>query len=188
MIGRLDLCQPEDAPRLSIRSTSLSRSSGRKSRWSRFFTLLGWGTRTKSRPGSRSGAGRISNWSGSSSTTTHPSASSHQRPRAAGSRASIIVCSHSKPILLNLGRPLLAASNLRYASEERTEEIRTRHSGDTAAVLGKDSGRMVQVTASDVRSRSGQSGTRFRSGVTGGYFGNADAIGRLVMPVMVPMG
>ena len=42
------------------------------------------------------GVGRISNSSESSSpTATHPSASCHHRPSAAGSRASTITCSHS---------------------------------------------------------------------------------------------
>ena len=53
-------------------------------------------TDTKRSPGSRSAVDLISNSSGSSFTTTQPSASRHQSPRALGSRASTIVCSHSR--------------------------------------------------------------------------------------------
>ena len=69
---------------------------GPKSRCRRFFAVFGSGTSAKSRPGSRSGAGRISYSSGSSLTTTQPSASAHHLPRPTGSRASTMVCSHSR--------------------------------------------------------------------------------------------
>ena len=77
---RLDLRPPAGAPR---------------SRCNRFLVAFASGTVANSRPGNRSGAGRISNSSGSSLTTTHPSASRHQWPRPTGSTASMIVCSHS---------------------------------------------------------------------------------------------
>jgi hypothetical protein len=66
------------APKASSRSTSASRSSGRKSRCRRFFVVLGSETGTKRSPGSRSSVGLISNSSGSSFTTTQPSASRHR--------------------------------------------------------------------------------------------------------------
>ena len=65
------------APRSSRRATSACWSAGRKSRWSRFFTAFRSGTRANSKPGSRSGAARISNSSGSSLTTTQ---SERRRP------------------------------------------------------------------------------------------------------------
>ena len=72
------------APSASSRSTSASRSSGRKSRCSRFLEVFCSGTGTNRSPGRRSAAGRISNSSGSSLTTTQPSASRHQPPKRAG--------------------------------------------------------------------------------------------------------
>jgi predicted 3-demethylubiquinone-9 3-methyltransferase (glyoxalase superfamily) len=84
------------APSPRSRSTSASRSSGRKSRCNRFLIVLCSGTSANRSPGRRSGEGRISNSSGSSLTTIHPSASLHQLPSAQGSSASIIVCSQSR--------------------------------------------------------------------------------------------
>jgi hypothetical protein len=58
------------APSASSRSTSASRSPGRKSRCNRFLIVIGSGTETNSSPGRRSAAGRISNSPGSTLTTT----------------------------------------------------------------------------------------------------------------------
>ena len=82
------------APNDISRATSPSRSSGRRSRWSRFFPDFSSGTGANKRPGKRSGADRISNSSGASFTTTHPSACAHHLPNETGSRASTFNCSH----------------------------------------------------------------------------------------------
>ena len=140
-----------EAPSPSIRSTSIFRSTGRKSKWSRFFTVFGSGTRAKSRPGSRSGAGRISNSSGSSFTTTHPSASCHQRPSATGSRASTFVCSHSKPMLLNLGRSLLAAERSLVRAPPRAHRASSTGHHESAIGARAGSSRMGIRGIRDIR-------------------------------------
>jgi glycine/D-amino acid oxidase-like deaminating enzyme len=84
------------APWATRRATSASRSSGRKSRWSRSFTTLGSGTRMNSNPGTCSGVARISNSSESSAKTIQPNASAHQRPSATGSCASTTICSQTR--------------------------------------------------------------------------------------------
>lgn len=94
------------APRANKRSTSTSLSSGRKSRWRRFLIVFSSGTDTNRRPGSRFRAGRISNSSGASFTTTHSSACCHQRPSETGSLASTVVCSHSRLTEPSLRMPL----------------------------------------------------------------------------------
>jgi len=54
--------------------------------------------------GRRYAVGRISNSSGASFSTTHPSALAHHRPNSTGSAASTTTCSHSRPILGIYGR------------------------------------------------------------------------------------
>ena len=71
------------APTPRSRSTSASRSSGRKSRCNRFLIVFCSETTANRSPGRRSAAGRISNSSGSWLTTIQPSA----LPLATNSRA-----------------------------------------------------------------------------------------------------
>ena len=63
-----------------------------------------------------SGAGRISNSSGASLTTTHWSACCHQRPSDSGSLASTFVCSHSR---LTSPEPMASSGDL-FAPVEPT--------------------------------------------------------------------
>jgi hypothetical protein len=66
------------------------------------FPRLGEPAWVKRRPGITSGAGLISNSSGSSLTTTQPSAFAHQLPRVTGSTAATTTCSHPSLMALNL--------------------------------------------------------------------------------------
>jgi len=70
----------------------------------RFLVSLGSPTGTKTKPGSRSGAGLISNSSSASNTTTQPRAFAHHRPSSAGCAASTTTCFHSRLMGLMLLR------------------------------------------------------------------------------------
>src|ERR1700712_261900 len=102
------------APIASRRAISASWSSGRKSRCRRFFSTFGSSTGTNNRPGSRSGAGRISTSSSEPPTETQPRACCHHRPRAGGSCASTMICSHSRLMATTYARPPATNSWARY--------------------------------------------------------------------------
>jgi hypothetical protein len=75
-----------------------------EARCRRFLVSLRSPTGTKTKPGSRSGAGLISNSSSASNTTTQPRALAHHRPSSAGCAASTTTCSHSRLMGLMLLR------------------------------------------------------------------------------------
>ncbi len=120
------------APSESSRSTSRSRSPGRKSRCRRFLAVLRSGTETKSSPGIRVSSGRISNTSGPSSTTTQPSTSRHHLPKATGPRASMFVCFQSKA----MGCTLSPSARCRTVHPAPPRSERRPNAGSAESALG----------------------------------------------------
>src|SRR4051812_43708388 len=154
------------APSPSRRSTSASRSSGRKSKCSRFLTSFDSGTRMKRIPGSRSALARISysssspagsSLAGPSPASTQPSASRHQSASARGSRASTTVCSHSRLMPAIVERRLVGGSRRRPASPVMTEQQvmivtgATNGIGEAAAIELARRGAHVGIVARNPR-------------------------------------